>query len=74
MMDYGEMMNSGSGIYTGIKQTSVIKKVLQSAGSALGADEIDSECRTNEDDSEHLSATQTSNAATRSQGETADRL
>ena len=33
-------------------------KVLKSAGSALGADEIDSECRT-EDDDDHLSATHT---------------
>lgn len=70
MIDYGEMMNGSSSIFTGHKQASSIKKMLKSAGSALGADEIDSECRTNGDDSDHLSATQTtSNAATSAPGD-----
>ena len=57
-MDYAEMGAMGSGVYTGNKQSQALTKVIKSAGSALGADEIDSESRTNEDDSEHLSATQ----------------
>ena len=56
-MDYSEMIANGNGIYTGKKQILAPSKLIKSVGSALGADEIDSECRTNEDDSEHLSAT-----------------
>ena len=55
-MDDGELL-TGAQKPAGTKLGQAMVKAIKSAGSALGADEIDSECRTNEDDSEHLSAT-----------------
>ena len=51
------MLTSGSNIYTGKKQSLSMAKVLKSAGSALGADEIDSDCRTDDDGEHSVTAT-----------------
>ena len=50
------MLTSGTGIYTGQKHSQSVAKVIKSASSALGADEIDSECRTEGDDEHSVTA------------------